>query len=365
MGSGASRKPAIDSQCGSSASASPTLVTHAATDLSKACPPTVRNWDADMDRDVAVKPPVAKPTPEVLPQGVVFNIACGTYEARIRASSGRFVFLGQHDTAAEAHQKYLEAMPIHCPGKKILTPCCLGDLPAVGESASGGAEAKDAATASFSAASTAKGSRIALSVTREISADSDVKALESVQRPKEFQVSVASPFSSGGCLGLQVQNVFGAAPLLVVSVKKGVLLDWNMKNPGLDIRPGDHIVSVNGVTRPFDKMLVAFRSSNTIDLCVKTPREFLITVSKEPGQMLGIDIQHKAGSMLEVKRIEEVSLVKSWNLANPDRVVRLFDCIVATNGVQGDSEDMARTIEFEQHLQLLIRSPPEVARALD
>lgn len=57
--------------------------------------------------------------PRDLPQGVSFDRASGAYQASIRAKSGRFVFLGEFRTPEEAHSKYLEAVPIHCPGKTL------------------------------------------------------------------------------------------------------------------------------------------------------------------------------------------------------------------------------------------------------
>lgn len=62
-------------------------------------------------------------TPDALPQGVSFDSESGAYQATVRASkTGRFVFLGGFSTPAEAHQKYLEALPIYCPEKRVLPP---------------------------------------------------------------------------------------------------------------------------------------------------------------------------------------------------------------------------------------------------
>lgn len=56
-----------------------------------------------------------------LPQGVSLNAASGLYQANIRAMSGKFVFLGEFSTAEEAHQRYIEAVSLHCPDK-LLAP---------------------------------------------------------------------------------------------------------------------------------------------------------------------------------------------------------------------------------------------------
>jgi len=56
-----------------------------------------------------------------LPQGVSFDSSHGAYQASLRAKSGKFIFLGEFATPEEAHQRYLEAVPIHCPDK-VLVP---------------------------------------------------------------------------------------------------------------------------------------------------------------------------------------------------------------------------------------------------
>jgi len=62
---------------------------------------------------------------EELPQGVSFDAALGSYQANVKGKSGKFIFLGEFGTAAEAHAKYLEALPIHCPDKRVVP-----DIPA-------------------------------------------------------------------------------------------------------------------------------------------------------------------------------------------------------------------------------------------
>lgn len=68
--------------------------------------------------------PVAQyipPPPEVLPQGVSFDSTSGLYQANIRGRTGKFIFLGEFQSAQEAHQVYCENFPIHNPDK-VLVP---------------------------------------------------------------------------------------------------------------------------------------------------------------------------------------------------------------------------------------------------
>jgi len=57
---------------------------------------------------------------EALPQGVSRDPATGGYQANIRAKCGKFVFLGEFQTPQEAYQRYLEALPSHCPEKALV-----------------------------------------------------------------------------------------------------------------------------------------------------------------------------------------------------------------------------------------------------
>lgn len=65
-----------------------------------------------------VEPPEDE-LPQNLPQGVSFDSATGSYQANIRATTGRFIFLGEFSSPEQAHQRYLEAVPVHCPGKQL------------------------------------------------------------------------------------------------------------------------------------------------------------------------------------------------------------------------------------------------------
>mmetsp|Transcript_33034 Transcript_33034/g.92770 ORF Transcript_33034/g.92770 Transcript_33034/m.92770 type:complete len:303 (+) Transcript_33034:74-982(+) len=61
----------------------------------------------------------AAPPEAPLPQGVSFDRASGAYHANVRGRSGKFVFLGEFGTPGAAHQRYLEALPVHCPERHI------------------------------------------------------------------------------------------------------------------------------------------------------------------------------------------------------------------------------------------------------
>jgi len=61
---------------------------------------------------------------------------------------------------------------------------------------------------------------------------------------REFGVSIDKTL--GGPLGIHVDDQDGPW-LLVDSVSGGLMGKWNASNPGLEVKPGDRIVEVNGI----------------------------------------------------------------------------------------------------------------------
>jgi len=79
------------------------------------------NDEREGGEDLAPEPRGEKVTSsyDFLPQGVSFDPETGVYQANIKNRAGKFVFLGEFMSVEEAHQKYLEALPIHSPEKHV------------------------------------------------------------------------------------------------------------------------------------------------------------------------------------------------------------------------------------------------------
>lgn len=82
-------------------------------------PPPPPSPDADTaEPEQAAAVPVVL---DALPQGVSYDASTGLYQANIRSSTGRFVFLGEFSTVEEAHQRYVEAIPQYNPGRAVVS----------------------------------------------------------------------------------------------------------------------------------------------------------------------------------------------------------------------------------------------------
>lgn len=99
----------------------PTIVTAEPTEDGK----SLRQNPPECVKLAPVEIPPEDTALEELPQGVSFDAVLGSYQANIKGKSGKFIFLGEFGTAAAAHEKYLEALPIHCPDKRVVP-----DIPA-------------------------------------------------------------------------------------------------------------------------------------------------------------------------------------------------------------------------------------------
>lgn len=72
------------------------------------------------------------------------------------------------------------------------------------------------------------------------------------------------------------------------------------------------------------------------------------------GGKLGLDISHKDGQELLVKRVKE-GLAMRWNVDNPSLAVKPGDCICAVNGIEGNCDTLVNTISNSRRLQIRFR----------
>jgi hypothetical protein len=58
-----------------------------------------------------------------LPQGVSYDKEAAIFQATVKdAKTGRFILLGEFNTMGEAHQTYLEAVPVYAPNTRLAPP---------------------------------------------------------------------------------------------------------------------------------------------------------------------------------------------------------------------------------------------------
>eukprot|EP00928_Gymnodinium_smaydae_P042357 TRINITY_DN28533_c0_g1_i1.p1 TRINITY_DN28533_c0_g1~~TRINITY_DN28533_c0_g1_i1.p1 ORF type:complete len:206 (-),score=35.86 TRINITY_DN28533_c0_g1_i1:52-669(-) len=82
-----------------------------------------------------------------------------------------------------------------------------------------------------------------------------------------------------------------------------------------------------------------------------------VTITRGPEDPVGLAIDAIDGASIVVEIRDGV--VKSWNEANPDRPVKLFDCIASLNGSQLEPKELASRLMSETTLVLSLRRPVE------
>lgn len=89
-----------------------------------------------------------------------------------------------------------------------------------------------------------------------------------VSRPILF---VAQICRRRGYLGLGLKHVTNARSLLIESVLDGPVLAWNRENPGLEVKPGDYIVAVNGTSGATCELFTALAHDGALALLISRP----------------------------------------------------------------------------------------------
>ena len=76
--------------------------------------------------------------------------------------------------------------------------------------------------------------------------------------------------------------------------------------------------------------------------------EFTVTLTKDGGQKLGLDISHfNEKSSLKIKGVKE-GMVKQWNEKNPNSSIDKDDLIISINGVKDSSEDILKQVQASE-----------------
>lgn len=126
------------------------------------------------------------------------------------------------------------------------------------------------------AAATAESQQQDFELSREegpVSVPPPVKESEPVPSPSREAEPVFYQFtidrSSGGKLGIDVDHEDNRT-LLVENVKEGLVQDWNLAHPELQVTVGDRIVEVNGVKEDVMRMLEECKKPQLLECRVKS-----------------------------------------------------------------------------------------------
>lgn len=124
---------------------------------------------------------------------------------------------------------------------------------------------------------------------------------------------------------------------------------------GVKLKPGDFIISVNGVTG--SDMPKELQTAKRLELTVRRPTEYHITISKTSGT-LGCSITYDAntGNALGIASVLE-GPIQSWNARGMGETVRVGDRIVGVNGKRGYTSQLLEAIHAANELNLCLARP--------
>lgn len=175
-------------------------------------------------------------------------------------------------------------------------------------------------------------------------------------KPIQFLVSIVKDETAS--VGL-VLDVLDGRHVLVSDVKEGPVLSHNAKAlPSERIGVGDFIVQVNGVEGSSMRLISAFRGASRLDLVVRRPWEFGVTVNIG-NVLLGLELGRRVGQRsLLIMQVKDGAIHK-WNDDNPDLPVKSNDRIIAVDGHDGTGGDLSARIKKHDAspMTLLISRP--------
>jgi hypothetical protein len=159
----------------------------------------------------------------------------------------------------------------------------------------------------------------------------------------EFHIEVNR--SEGGPLGIEVEPCTECL-LQIMSIGKGLVQEWNDANPEEAVEEQDYICAANSIYGDTDLLLDECRATKPLKLTLRRPfnkvcpppmseTTFQISVDKQDGKKLGIDVNHEHGGELFIESIDD-GLIADWNRDNPDSMVLPEDRIVEVNSKKGD-----------------------------
>jgi len=179
--------------------------------------------------------------------------------------------------------------------------------------------------------------------------------------PMEFPVVIQKSYPEEPTnLSIDVTDGF---TLHVREVLEGPVTEWNRRYGAAihrDIRVFDRIFEVNGVRGDSTQLLEAM-STTTLELMVRRPKEFRLTLDKpRKGAPLGLTLGRAEQGVkgdpepLIIQDVNRDSLVDDWNKANWEHRIRRGDRILEVNGRRGAPKEMMRVMAQDEALSLVL-----------
>jgi len=188
----------------------------------------------------------------------------------------------------------------------------------------------------------------------------------STSNASETKFLVIADKSTGTPLGINVNDTPDKTALLVeaISGTPGALMTvWNLQNPLMALRVGDHLLAVNGHRGKAADLMAEIKKPQRLEMLVsrriikREDGEFTIAADKSTGQPLGLNVNDtpdKTALVVEHVSDDKNSLVAQWNAANPGKTIRKGDRIVAVNEKRGVSSELLAEVKKPQLLEISV-----------
>jgi len=171
----------------------------------------------------------------------------------------------------------------------------------------------------------------------------------SVKVGESFNVVVPKGNKS---MGINV-NSFDNVTLLITRVNPGVILDFNLANPGRELIPGDRVEVVNGVQGDSTAMLAECKTATELRFGVQRSEEK--TVHLNGSADLGMEFKCEDSMTLSIQQIMSSGAVTDHNLKFPGFKVTVEDRIVGVNNIRNDPVGMTASLLSGEHCEVALR----------
>lgn len=183
--------------------------------------------------------------------------------------------------------------------------------------------------------------------------------LGSPNRPPKKRLYNARIERGGGLLGLDLSPHDGMT-LLVGKVKPGVVQQWSAARPAgaPEVRRGDRILAVNGVSGDSEEILETMRASASLDITFSRLLEFHVCIERELDESLGLKfIADATGGVCAGEVVEQGLIDRVNETSAADVEVRPGDRVVRMNGRALELKEFQETVDSLTKMDIVFRRP--------
>jgi hypothetical protein len=169
-----------------------------------------------------------------------------------------------------------------------------------------------------------------------------------------FEIELTKP--PGESLGLELDPLDGEV-MQVCKIRDGLVKSYNEANKDKQVRVGDFLTSINGVTGRTDLMIERFQKDATLKVKIRRLKSWDVTLVQPRAAAIRPAVNRAAnGRTLLILDISDRA-IKEWNAANPGLDIAKHDRIISVNGMESESDKMMEQVEKAEKLVMTLGRP--------